>query len=156
MKVGIIVHSHTGNTLYVAERLKEELIAQGHFVNLEQVRALQENPSASRNIQLNLIPDITSYDALIFGAPVNGFSLSSVMKAYLKQLPTVKGKKISCFVTQHFPYQWMGGTRSINQIKEICGAKGETIMETGIVNWSHKHREKMIIDVVEKLKNSFN
>ncbi|MFZ5986519.1 MAG: flavodoxin family protein [Bacillota bacterium] len=151
MKVGIIVHSHTGNTLAVAQRLKEKLLAKGHSVNLEQVMAVNEDPSAAGNIQLKTVPDISDYDGLIFGAPVRAFSLSPVMKAYLSQLPSLKGKKVGCFVTQYFPYGWMGGTRSVKQMKKFCEAKDENVFAAGIVNWSHKEREKRITDVLERL-----
>ncbi len=30
MKIGIIVHSHTGNTLSVAQKIKERLVSGGH------------------------------------------------------------------------------------------------------------------------------
>lgn len=151
MKVGIIVHSHTGNTLSVAERLKEKLHEAGHLVNLEQVIAINEDPSSTGNIQLKTIPDISAYNVLIFGAPVRGFSLSPVMKAYLAQLPEMPGKKIGCFVTQQFPYRWMGGTQAIKQLEKYCETKGKSIYETGIVNWSHKEREEKIIEVINKL-----
>ncbi|MCX7745354.1 MAG: flavodoxin domain-containing protein [Clostridia bacterium] len=151
MKVGIIVHSHTGHTLSVAQRLKDMLAAKGHDVNLEQVTAVNEEPSSGGNTELKTIPDIHAYDVLIFGAPVRAFSLSPVMKVYLSQLRSLKGKKIGCFLTQHFPYSWMGGNRSIKQMKRICEAKGEMVFETGIVNWSHKNRERKINDVLERL-----
>jgi flavodoxin len=151
MKIGIIVHSQTGNTLAVAKRLKEELIMAGHLVNLEQVMPADENPTAIKDIHLKTIPDTNDYDVLIFGAPVQGFSISPVMKAYLSQLTSLKGKKVGCFVTQYFPYKWMGGTRSVNQMKYICKAKGGSIFEEGIVNWSHKEREKRITEVLAKL-----
>ena len=151
MKVGIIVHSFSGNTLAVAQELREELISLGHSVNLEQVTAFNEEPSAARNIQLKTIPNIYGYDALIFGAPVRGFSLSPVMKSYLSQIPSLKGKKVSCFVTQFFPFTWMGGNRTISQIKEVCELKDVNVLQTGIVNWSHRERDKKITEVVKKL-----
>lgn len=151
MKVGIIVHSHTGNTLSVAERLKEELISAGHSVNLERVTAMNEDPSASKNVQLRTIPDTSRYDALIFGAPVRAFSLSPVMKAYLSQIPSLQGKKTGCFVTQSFPFPWMGGNQTISVMKKACESKAAQIYETGIVNWSHKKREERIADVIHKL-----
>jgi flavodoxin len=151
MKIGIIIHSHTGNTLAVAQRLKDKLIGAGHLVNLEQVSAVNEDPSAVGNIQLKTIPSIDSYDALIFGAPVRGFSLSPVMKAYLSQLSSLKDRKVGCFVTQHFPYSWMGGNNSIKGMKNICQQKGANVLESGIVNWSHKKRETIISEVLEKL-----
>lgn len=68
MKVGIIIHSHTGNTLSVAERLKEKLVAVGHQATIDQVTAVNEDPSAK--VELKTMPDTSTYDALIFGAPV--------------------------------------------------------------------------------------
>jgi len=37
MKIGIIVYSQTGNTLSVAEKLKEKLAVAGHSAEIEQV-----------------------------------------------------------------------------------------------------------------------
>jgi len=149
MRIGIIVHSHTGNTLSIAQKLKEILEANGNSVNLEQVTAVNENPS-EKNIQLKSIPDTEGYDALIFGAPVWAFSLSPVMKAYLSQLPSLSGKKVSCFVTQQLPYPFMGGNRAIKEFKKGCEIKGTDVSETGIVNWSSKQREKKISDIIQK------
>jgi flavodoxin len=151
MKIGIIVHSHTGNTLSVAERLKEKLVSAGHWVKLERVTAINEDPSAAGKIQLKENPDTSGYDILIFGAPVRAFSLSPVMKAYLSQLPSLQGKKVSGFVTQQLKYPWMGGNRAITTLKKICAVKSAEMLDTGIVNWSHKEREKRIVEVLEKL-----
>jgi NAD(P)H dehydrogenase (quinone) len=152
MNVGIIIHSYTGHTLSVAQRLREKLIEAGHSVNLERVTAVNEDPSAAGNIQLKMIPDISAYDGLIFAAPVRAFSLSPVMRVYLTQLPSLSDKRVGCFVTQQLPYPWMGGNRAIKQMKRICKTKGQNIFEAGIVNWSHKEREKKIMHVIEKLK----
>ena len=116
MNIGIIVHSHTGNTLSVAEKLKDRFLAEGHLVTLEQVTAVNEDPAAAANVELKTIPDIAGYDVLILGSPVRAFSLSPVMLLYLNQLPLLQGKKISCFVTQQLPFAWMGGNRSIKQM----------------------------------------
>lgn len=151
MKVGIIVHSRTGNTLSVAQRLKEVLTSAGHTVNLERVTAVDENPSAAGNIKLKTIPDTSEYDVLIFGAPVHGFGLSPVMKAYLAQIPSLKGKKVGCFLTEFFPLASMGGNRAMGEFKKACEAKGENVFNEGIVNWSMGQREKKISNVLEKL-----
>ncbi len=151
MKVGIIVHSYTGNTLSVAQRLKDQLVEANYLVELKQVTAVDEKPSEAGNIQLKTIPDVNDYDGLIFGAPVRAFSLSPAMKAYLLQLPSLAGKKVGCFVTQHFRYKWMGGNRSIKQMKKICRDKGTDIWASGIINWSHPQREEQIAEAVESL-----
>lgn len=107
MNIGIIVHSQTGHTLSVAEKLMKSLTLKGHDVTLGRVTAEDESPRASE-IQLQTIPIVEDYDCLFFGAPVWGYSLSPVMKLYLTQLITLKDKRIGCFVTQLFPYSWMG------------------------------------------------
>lgn len=150
MKVGIIIHSHTGNTLSVAERLKEVLAAAGHLVCLERVEAVDENPNEAMNVKLKTIPSISSYDIIIFGAPVRGFSLSPVMKVYLAQLPSLNGKKVGCFLTQAFPHPAMGGNQAMGQFRTACESKGANVLQTGIVNWS-MGREKKIANVLEKL-----
>lgn len=153
MKIGIILHSHTGNTLSVGTRLKEAFLASGHFVNLEQVTAVNEDPSAAANVQLKTIPDTSEYDILVFAAPVRGFSLSPVMNLYLSQISSLNGKKVELFVTQHFPHAWMGGNRAIKQIKQVCESKGAVILKTGVINWTNKQREQQIVNLIEELKN---
>ena len=151
MNIGIIVHSHTGNTLSVAEKLKDKFLAEGHLVTLEQVTAVNEDPAAAANVELKTIPDIAGYDVLILGSPVRAFSLSPVMLLYLNQLPSLQGKKISCFVTQQLPFAWMGGNRSIKQMKKAIISKNGTVVETGVVNWSSKKREDLITDIINRL-----
>lgn len=151
MKIGVIIHSHTGNTLSVGERLKETLLAKGHTVQLERVTAVNEDPNAKDAVRLKDIPDVSGYDAVILGAPVRAFSLSPVMKVYLSQLPELSGKKVSCFVTEHFPKPWMGGNHSVNLMIRAIEKKGGKVMDKGIVNWSSKAREEQIKDVLLRL-----
>lgn len=151
MKIGIIIHSHTGNTLYVAEKLKDVLTAQGHIVQLERVTAVNEDPGSNEKVQLKSKPDITLYDTFIIGAPVRGFSLSPVMKAYLAQIPQIQGRRVACFVTEHFPKPWMGGNQSVKQIIQAIKNKGGEVTDSGIVNWSSKYREEQINEVTARL-----
>ncbi|MHB8130204.1 MAG: flavodoxin family protein, partial [Mobilitalea sp.] len=116
MNIGIIIHSHTGNTLSVGEKLKESLQAGGYTVALERVTAVNEDPNAKEKVRLKSIPDLSKYDYVIVGAPVRAFSLSPVMANYLSQLPNMNDKKFACFVTQHFPKPWMGGNRAVKQM----------------------------------------
>jgi flavorubredoxin len=150
VNIGIIVHSDTGNTYSVAKRILEALLREGHSVSLKKVIAIDDKQKDIRKIQLKTIPDVGAYDALIFGAPVRGFSLSPVLSAYLSQIPSLQGKQIECFVTQFFPYPWMGGNRAIKQMKDICQLKNGKVIETGIVNWSSKHRNEKIDFLVEE------
>lgn len=148
MKVGIIVHSHTGNTLFIAEKLQQAMKDGGHSVQVERVTAV--DPQAKK-IELKDVPDISQYDTVIFAAPVWAFSLSPVMALYLKQVPRLEGKAIGCFVSQGLPFPWLGGTRAIRQMVTACEALGGTVYGTGIVNWTNKGKEKGIAQVIEGL-----
>jgi len=148
MNIGIIIHSHTGNTLSVGEKLKDNLNTAGHTAQLERVVAINEDPNTREIIKLKEIPSLSKYDVIIIGAPVRGFSLSPVMMAYLSQLQTLNGKPVACFVTQHFPKPWMGGNRAIKQMKSTILQKGGTVTGSGIVNWTNKSREKQITDLI--------
>jgi flavodoxin len=149
MKIGIIVHSKTGNTYSVAEKLQEAISASGHDVSLLKVSAINDDEQDINKIRLDSMPDVSQYDALIFGAPVWAFSLSIVMRAYLSRIDSLSGKKAGCFVTQGLPFPWMGGKRSIRQFTEFCERKGAEVYATGIVNWPK--REKLIPLVADKL-----
>lgn len=150
MKVGIIIHSHSGNTLLMAQNLSEALTANGHQPSILRVSAVDENPSA-KQVALKDAPDTAEFDMLVFGAPVRAFSLSPVMRLYLEQLPSLAGKKVGLFITQHFPYRWMGGNNALRQMKTACEAKGCLVYGTGIVNWSSKQREQRMAEVTETL-----
>jgi flavodoxin len=154
MKIGIIVHSKTGNTYAVAEKLKDKLSADGHTVVLERIEPVggeNMNETNIKNIRFDQQPEVSQYDRIIFGGPVRGFSVSPVLSSYLSQITTLAKKKTSLFVTQQFPFPWMGGNHSIKQMKGLCLSKEAVIHETGIVNWSSKKREAMILDIVERL-----
>lgn len=152
MNIGIIVHSFTGNTLQVAEKIKENLINKGHTVNIEQVKAVNENPHEVTEITLETIPNTENYNYIIFGAMVRGFCLSPVMKKYLEQIDSLNNKTIGCYVTQRLPYAIFGGNRSIKIMKNICKQKCGNVKMTAIANWSPKKKDKSIQNVVEVMQ----
>lgn len=154
MNIGIIVYSQTGNTYSVALKLKEKLAAVGHAVTLERIEVAGE-VTPGKPVQFKMLPDAGPYDALIFGAPVQAFSLCQPMSGYLKQVASLQGKKVACLVTQGLPYAWLGGNRAIRQMSRLCEAKGATVCGAGIVNWMNKRREQQIADVVDQLSGLF-
>ncbi len=151
MKTGIIVYSQTGNTLSVAEKLKEKLAAAGHSAEIEQVTIAGGRKSGDRAFQLETRPDVAQYDALIFGSAVEAFSLSAVLATYLRGIGSLEGKKVACLVTQSFPYPWMGGNRAIRQMRRICESKGATVRGSAVVNWAKARREKTTAQAIERL-----
>ena len=151
MKTGIIVYSQTGNTLSVAEKLKEKLAAEGHTVVLEQVTIAGGRKSGDRAFQLETRPDVAQYDVLVFGSAVEAFSLSPVLNSYLAGVDSLQGKQVACLVTQSFPYPWMGGNRAIRQMRRICESKGATVCGSAIVNWAKCRRAKTTAQAIEGL-----
>lgn len=154
MNLGIIVYSQTGNTHSVALRLQEKLAAAGHTVALERIEVIGE-VVPGKPVQFKTLPDAEKYDALVFGAPVQAFSLCQPMLDYLKQVASLQGKKVACLVTQALPYPWLGGNRAIGQMKRLCEAQGATVCGSGIVNWMKKSREQQIVQVVDRLGQLF-
>jgi len=155
MNIGIVIYSWSGNTLSVAERLKERLSASGHSVDLKEVKLTQERKRGEREFQLEALPDVGPYDAFVFGSAVEAFSLSPVLTAYLKKVDSLGEKKVACLVTQLFPYPWMGGNRAIRQMRKLCEAKGATICGSGVVNWAKSRREKTTTEVINRLSKLF-
>jgi NAD(P)H dehydrogenase (quinone) len=151
MKIGIIIHTQTGNTYIVAQKLQERLSAAGHLVNIEKVTQKSSKPTDMKNVQLVEKPEADKYDVLIFGAPVWGFSLSAVMAAYLTQMPSLKNKKAVCFVTKFLPFSWTGGYRAINQMRKIVKSKNASVCGTEIITQKSIKNNNRLKDVIESL-----
>jgi len=52
IKIGIMVHSQTGNTNSVALKLKEKLSNSGHSVDLEQLEVVGALPPGAKDIPI--------------------------------------------------------------------------------------------------------
>lgn len=147
MNIGIIVYSQTGNTLAVAERMKETCIAAGHTAEIGRITV--ENPEKTDAVvKLANIPAVQGYDAVIFGAPVQAFSLCRQMTAYLKQMQSVKGLPVACYLTQGLPKKWMGGNRAYKTLRSLCMKKGADPVRIGHVHWRSDERDAQIADTV--------
>lgn len=154
MKIGIIIYSQTGNTHFVAQNIEKALLKLNYKVNIEKIELMSNEIPRKEPFKLKTIPDVNKYDVIIFGSFVEAFCANPVIKEYLKQLTSLKNKKIICFVTQYFPYPWMGGNNAIKQMKVLCENNGADVIETGIVNWKNKKRLKMIENVINKIIKS--
>jgi len=149
MKIGILVYSDTGNTLSVAERIKTQIEKNGGTAVIERVTAAKASSSSGEHVQLLNIPDISGYDKLVIGAPINGFMLCRAMQAYLAKHADLKGKDISCYVTQQLKSSFFGGNKGIKQIKAYCGKKGANVLNIANIHWSSAAKEEEIASAVE-------
>lgn len=154
MKIGIIVHSYTGNTYEVAKKLEEKLKDTGKDLEIQKVSLVGGDEPKGKDIKFENVPDIEKYDAVIFGSPVHAFSLSLAMKTYLEQLPSLENKKVALFVTKKLRFEWTGGTRAIGQMKKISQSKGGNVVGTGVIVWN-KDKDKKIAELAENFNRLF-
>jgi flavodoxin len=155
MNIGIIVFSQTGNTLSVAQKLKEKLISAGHTADIEQITVTGDVSPGKRQFELTAIPTVDAYEGLVFATPVQAFSLNPVMAAYLEQLPSLNGKKFACLITKHLPFSWTGGKQAIAKMKGICTAKGAAFLGAGIAIWSGSQRGQNVDNCVNNISKLF-
>ena len=156
MKIGIIVHSQTGHTLLVGERIREKLQSDGHEVSLMRMQNLEnEEAKNPTDVHLDSLPETAGFDALIFGAWVQAFTLCPGFSNYLEQIPDIDSENVSCFLTQQFRYKWMGGNRAMAKMKASLKAKGAVANSAAIINWSNKKREQQIEGVAERFSSQY-
>lgn len=153
MNIDIIVHSQSGHTYSVALKLQEKLSTAGHTVSIERLKPVGDAHPGIKNLRLETYPGLDKYEGVVFAAPVWAFTISPVPAAYLSQLSSLKGKKITAFVTMGSPFAWMGN-RAIAKLKEICESKGGTITATAVIGRSGKD-DKAINDMIEKFSGVF-
>ena len=150
MNIGIIVYSKTGNTLQVAERIRASLVQAGMQADVSRFSAETQGAHDNTPIRLTNLPDPNAYDAVIFGAPVQAFSLDPAMAMYLKQIGALKKVKTLCFITQHFKKAWMGGNRAMKQLLAQLQEKGVAATVLGVVNWSSDQRQAQMDMIATK------
>lgn len=151
MNIGLIVYSHSGNTLSVAKKVEEALNKTGHNVTLSRVEPVNDDPQAKGPLELKSAPDIRPFDMVIFASPVRGFSLAPPMKKYLEQISGLNNKKTYCYVTQQLKKPWLGGNHAVKQIKAACQTKGGDILYSTVINWSAKIRDQQISAFVQEM-----
>jgi len=155
MKIGIIVFSQTGNTRKVAEKLKARLSAGGHEAVIEEVIPQGEVTPGMKNVSFDSAPEVSGYEGVVFASPVQAFSLAAAMGVYLKQIASLEGKKIACFVTKQLAGKWTGGNHAIRQISNLCKARGATPAASDVIIWSSKKRDQMIEETIDTISAAF-
>jgi len=140
MKKAIVYYSKTGNTKSVVDRLRG--------FDVLEIKAESDDPN--HDPVLTSSPSISGYEYVVFAAPVHGFQLCKIMKAYLHQLGSLQGKTVDLFVTHHFRFAFLGGNQALKQMKKIVLEKeGEIRFQTS-VNWKAKDREEVIRKVISE------
>ena len=118
-KMLIIYYSHTGNTKYIAEKIKEK--TGGDLFEIQTVKTYPSQYSAlteeaKRELQEGDLPalkkgppNMSSYDLILVGGPVWWYTVATPVMSFLKQADFA-GKKVSAFCTheggigKYFPH----------------------------------------------------
>lgn len=138
MKTIIIVHSNTGTTRKFADKIATKLKDAGHSIQVTQLETDVPVTSGStrscREFAITNLPDIKEYDVVLLGGPVWGFSASPVIIACINALDDLKGKKVLPFVTQGFPFKFLGGNQSIALMSRYAANKHATVLPGAVVS----------------------
>lgn len=146
MKILMMVHSNTGHTLEVAHRLESNYRTKGHQVTIKPIVALDDREYDVNKVVLVDSPILEEADVYIFGAPVRAFQLSPVMRNYLHQVDTLENKSVYCYLTQYFPFRFLGGNHAMKQFQSILKSKNAKIQSHFVVNWSATKKRSRLIE----------
>ncbi len=140
MNINIYYHSSTGHTDSVLARLAQKF--QGiHQMNFYQLKALNDREVDPSKVKLIEQPEIIKGDLLIFAGPVRGFSLSSIISAFILKADSLD-RPCLLLLTQYFPFSFMGGQGAMRQFKALITNKNGLIKATSIINWSIRKKTK--------------
>jgi flavodoxin len=138
MKIAIIVHSKTGTTRKFADRIADRLKKSGHNMSLIQIETDVPVESGSvrscKEFTITNLPDIRAYDVLLLGGPVWGFSASPVIIKCIKSLGDLEGKKVIPFVTQGFPFKFLGGKQAIALMSRYAADKKAAVLPGVVIS----------------------
>ena len=150
--IKIIVYSQTNNTLSVAQKLKDALAAQNCPVQIERLRVQDEKEFDPNKIVFTYRPTLNPTDVLVIATPVHAFNPAPASKAYIDALDNLQDITTLVFVTHHFPFKWLGGSRSVRVLQKKLRAKNATVIETqaNVIDWSNKKRNEEIDALVSE------
>ena len=152
MKIQILAHSQTGNTLQVANAIQLNLDPDGHTVVLTHIKADDERSLDPDRIKISALPNVKDADLIVLGGPVRGFAPSAAVIKTIKGLNGFSGKPVMLYVTEFFPFDFMGGKRALESMKRLVEGRGGKVVETRIIHWYNWGRNLKILKFVHFIK----
>ncbi|MDX1357532.1 MAG: flavodoxin [Clostridia bacterium] len=146
MKIGLLVHSVTGNTLSVMKKLQTVLAEKGHEVELKEIKTAAKVDVGQKEADFTQNPSPVGYDAVVFGSHTEAFQLEAAMKLYFRQMDRIEGVKTACVSTHQFPFKWLGGNSAVRKMREMCEEKGAEVVGTAVIDWSPESKRQGKID----------
>jgi len=148
MKAIVIVHSETGNTKLFADSIKNSIEKRNIECTLVQIKTdipmRNYNPS-KQSITITNMPEVEGFDYVLVGGPVMGFQANPVIMKCLREMKSLSGKKFIPFVTQHFPFKFMGGSNAISMMSKSAEKSGAVVLSGSVINISWHDYKKDIL-----------
>lgn len=159
MNIHIIVHSMTGKTRSFADLIFARLQTAGHIVNLTELKTKETIKGGTVRQKMDItftnLPDVSSADVVLFGAPVWAFGPSPVIYQAIVMLGSqLKGKKILPFFTMGFPFAWMGGSGAVNFMRRYAGTLGARVLNGYVVTGMRKGFEARMEAKAEEISKA--
>jgi flavodoxin len=151
MKIGIFVHSQSGNTARLALAVTHALREKGQEVDVELLRPVGKTHPGARHVELKNVPELDGYDMVLLGGPVWGFNASPVVVSFLHQVAGLKGKKTMFFLTSGFPSPFSGWNRAHKKIRELLEESMATVIEGESLFWGFYCSKKRLDAAVERI-----
>jgi NAD(P)H dehydrogenase (quinone) len=156
VNIGIFVHSQSGHTSAMGMAITKAFRDKGHEVDIQLVMpAGRAHPRMKRVELRDEIPDLSSYDAVLFGGPVWAFTASPVIRSFIKEIPSLKGKKALCFSTSGFPTAISGAQGGLKTLSVLLEEIEATVLEGEAFFWgllgSKKKMEEAAVRICERV-----
>ena len=151
MKIGIFVHSQSGNTARLALAVTHALREKGQEVDVELLRPVGKVHPGIKHVEFKNVPEVEGYDMVMLAGPVWAFNASPVVVSLLHQLSGLKGKKTMFFLTSGFPPPLSGWKRAHKKIKELLEESNATVIEGESLFWGPWCCKKRLDAAVERI-----
>ncbi len=162
MNIAVIFHSFSGNTLRAALFLRGKLNAKGLKADLISLQAKKRETNFFKQCvqaALKKIPELTEcdhdlkeYAVVIFAAPVWAFTITPPLRSFLKEIKSLDGKKVACFLTYG---SGAGAKRALRELEGKVTAKGATLFFSrnisGFKTGDKAHLEEEFRPLIEAL-----
>lgn len=144
MKINLYIYSMTGNSLSVAQKLVDDVIAPAHTYEISRIKPNDDQQMDIGKILLAPMAGCSNADMIVIGGPVHAFRASPAMVKAAVDMKDLRGKPAAIFVTEALPYDWMGGRSAIRKIEKILTENGANVISTGIIHWNRSDRQRQI------------
>jgi len=156
VKVGLVHYSKTGHTKSVIEDIALNILKDEHDTVLLPLELASPWDASADRLPLKKLPDVQGFDCLIVGTPVHGGRMAGAVRTFLEEIEGLIGKEVVFLLTNLFWQGW-GADQTIQQMRELCTAKGADVLGYGNVRWLGFKRNKRIQQaerkVIELLKD---